>query len=189
MREDYIEQYGIDGTREIQLDVAPLMSGKIKISTITPSNYPWNGTYFKGIPIQIEAIADSGYIFSHWDANPIITNVQNPVFTTSLTTSNFNFTANFIPDPTAGFGAQKSPGVCVYPNPANLQFTINTGNIKNEAEYIELMAMDGRIVLSQGVEKTNSIVQVNCASIPSGIYSLRVFGKNGVSMRNVAIRH
>jgi hypothetical protein len=189
MREDYIEQYGIDGTREIQLDVAPLMSGKIKISTITPSNYPWNGTYFKGIPIQIEAIADSGYIFSHWDANPIITNVQNPVFTTSLTTSNFNFTANFIPDPTAGFGAQKSHGVCVYPNPANLQFTINTGNIKNEAEYIELIAMDGRIVLSQGVEKTNSIVQVNCASIPSGIYSLRVFGKNGVSMRNVAIRH
>lgn len=189
LREDYLAQYSIAGTREVNLDIAPAQSGKIKISTIIPVSYPWSGAYFKGIPIQLEAIADSGFIFSHWDANPNISNVQNPVFSTNLMTNNFNFKANFIPDPTAGFGALKSTGICVYPNPANLQFTINTGNITHDVEFLELMSMDGRIVLSQGVEKSNSIVQVNCASIPSGVYLLRVFGKNGISMRNVAVRH
>jgi hypothetical protein len=165
------------------------MSGKITISTITPSTYPWNGTYFKGIPIQIEAIADSGYIFSHWDANPIITNVQNPVFTTSLTTSNFNFTANFIPDPTAGFVSNKSEGILVYPNPANTNITIKLNEDIQAIEHVELVAMDGRIVLNKAVSNHAGIVQLDCTLIPSGIYSIRVIGQNRIKVLNVAIQH
>ena len=48
-------------TKDIQLNVFPSKFGIIKIGTIIPSDYPWNGVYHGGCPIDIEAIADSGY--------------------------------------------------------------------------------------------------------------------------------
>lgn len=51
--------------------------GLVKINTIivdknlkganSPNPYPWEGIYFKNIPIRLEAIDTDGYRFSHWD--------------------------------------------------------------------------------------------------------------------------
>lgn len=189
LREDYLEQYGIPGLREVNLDVAPMQSGRIKISTITPSEYPWNGTYFKGIPIQIEAIADSGYIFSHWDANPIITNVQNASFTTNLMTSNFNFTANFIPDPTSGISQNVDGGMLVFPNPANNNLTIKLMREEYRVERVEIIAMDGKLVLSESSELNGNYLEINCSQLSSGIYMARIYSNGHINSVKVTIRH
>jgi len=189
LREDYLEQYGIPGLREVNLDVAPMQSGRIKISTITPSEYPWNGTYFKGIPIQIEAIADSGYIFSHWDANPIITNVQNASFTTNLMTSNFNFTANFIPDPTSGISQNVDGGMLVFPNPANNNLTIKLMREEYRVERVEIIAMDGKLVLSESSEMNGNSLEINCSQLSSGIYMARIYSNGHINSVKVTIRH
>ena len=34
-------------------------------------NPVWSGTYFKGIPISLEAIAKDGYQFSHWEGTDL----------------------------------------------------------------------------------------------------------------------
>ena len=53
---------------------------------------PWEATYFNGVPIELTAVPNSEYIFSHW-AGPGI--VYEPTLTLTLS-SNINFTAVFI---------------------------------------------------------------------------------------------
>ena len=73
------QSLNLQGQKNIQLDVSPSNSGKINISTVTPENYPWNGVYHGGCPIDITAIPDSGFRFSHWENNPIINNMGSTV--------------------------------------------------------------------------------------------------------------
>jgi hypothetical protein len=78
-QKDHILQYfDIDTTIRIQLDVDNPMEGTIRINTIqirsgTPgvndNPYPWAGQYFKGVPVEIEAIPEDGYEFSHWEGS------------------------------------------------------------------------------------------------------------------------
>lgn len=54
------------GENSVTLAVAPEGAGVIKISTIIPEKYPWNGVYFNNVPVIITAIPNSGYAFSNW---------------------------------------------------------------------------------------------------------------------------
>ena len=65
----YIEEFNLDTLVTIQLDVDSVIHGTIKINTIIPDSLPWQGIYFDGNPVEISAIADSGYLFSHWSSN------------------------------------------------------------------------------------------------------------------------
>ena len=75
-----------------------LSSCKINISTVTPENYPWSGVYHGGCPINITAIPDSGFTFSHWENNPIINNMgvhEQPEIIGANLNSNYTFKAFF----------------------------------------------------------------------------------------------
>ena len=87
----------LSGQKDVELNVMPSNSGKINISTITPKDYPWNGVYHGGCPINIQAIADSGYVFSHWDNNNIINsnNLNNEILESIELDGDYIFTANF----------------------------------------------------------------------------------------------
>lgn len=92
------QSLNLQGQKNIQLDVSPSNSGKINISTVTPENYPWNGVYHGGCPINITAIPDSGFTFSHWENNPIINNMgvhEQPEIIGANLNSNYTFKAFF----------------------------------------------------------------------------------------------
>lgn len=65
--------FSLSGQVTFTLDVQPEGAGRIHISTIEPKteNYPWSGVYFKGVPVQITAIANPGYTFDHWSPNSL----------------------------------------------------------------------------------------------------------------------
>jgi hypothetical protein len=96
--------FGLTRQLNVELDVSPVNSGKIKISTITPDSYPWNGIYFDGVPVTITAIPNPGYKFKNWDNNGLITELTNPVFSKNINLSNKVFKANFETN-TLPFGA------------------------------------------------------------------------------------
>ncbi len=48
------------------LEVVPSNAGRIKISTIIPTKYPWKGVYFNGVPVTITAIPNPGYTFNYF---------------------------------------------------------------------------------------------------------------------------
>lgn len=72
------EYFGIDSDVTITLDVNDDQQGLLRINTIDicgdtlgidEAPYPWDGIYFHGIPIEVEAKAHPGYVFSHWEGD------------------------------------------------------------------------------------------------------------------------
>ena len=86
-RQHIRDLFGIDSDVTITLDVNNDEQGLVRINSIdickdTPgideAPYPWDGIYFQGIPIEVEAKALPGYVFSHWEGDaegtePILT--------------------------------------------------------------------------------------------------------------------
>lgn len=70
-RQHLRQQFNLQETAELSVEANPL-HGSIRVNTLylqTPQG-PWKGRYFKGIPIEVEAIANPGYRFSHWEGLP-----------------------------------------------------------------------------------------------------------------------
>ena len=63
------ETLALDGSLEIGLDVQPVNTGKIKLNTIIPENYPWNGVYFNNCDLELVAIPNQGNEFLYWMDN------------------------------------------------------------------------------------------------------------------------
>lgn len=87
--------FALTGQVTYTLDVQPAGAGRIHISTIEPGTetYPWSGVYFKGVPVQITAIANPGYTFDHWAPNSL------------FQTNNYNESLNITPTINAAFTA------------------------------------------------------------------------------------
>lgn len=73
-----LSYFQLDGTFTIDIDVSDASHGFVEVNTIEihPSTvgvpnqpYPWNGDYFQNIPIQLKAIPEPGYTFSHWSGD------------------------------------------------------------------------------------------------------------------------
>ncbi len=95
----YIEEFNLDTLVTIQLDVDSTIHGTVKINTIIPDSLPWSGIYFDGNPVDISAVPDSGYIFSHWQTNTTISGVDTlkQFLTVNVDTNDF-FKAFFMVD-------------------------------------------------------------------------------------------
>jgi len=70
------EFFNLGDSIPFQLDVSDNSHGFIRMNTVNVNSttpgvssvpYPWNGFYFNGIPIELEAIPYKGYAFSHWE--------------------------------------------------------------------------------------------------------------------------
>jgi hypothetical protein len=87
--------FALSGQVTYTLDVQPAGAGRIHISTIEPNSesYPWSGVYFKGVPVQITAIANPGYTFDHWSPNAL------------FQTNNYNDSLDIVPTINTAFTA------------------------------------------------------------------------------------
>ncbi len=68
--------------------------GKVKINNISISEFPWQGYYFKNIPIELEAIPNLGFKFNGWSD----TSVSNDQKITLNMTADFAIHPIFVPD-------------------------------------------------------------------------------------------
>ncbi len=76
VRQHLITQFGLSGFANLTLDMQPRGAGEFQLNSLrinenTPGTqstnlYPWKGIYFRGVPIQIEAIPRPGYRFVGW---------------------------------------------------------------------------------------------------------------------------
>ncbi|TAH40730.1 MAG: T9SS type A sorting domain-containing protein [Bacteroidetes bacterium] len=86
-RAHIVSEFSLNSQVTLTLNVSPAGAGRIQISTITPTTYPWNGIYFNGNPVTLTAIPNPGYSFDHFRSN-IVINSNN--FNQSVT---YNFTS------------------------------------------------------------------------------------------------
>lgn len=98
------QQFTLSGQTTVNLNVASNKNaGRIKISTIYPTPYPWQGIYFRGIPVKLSAIENPGFTFVSWtinDGNSTTTQTTRDI-TLTFTTSSITITANFSGNATA----------------------------------------------------------------------------------------
>ncbi len=95
-RQHFVGQFGLQGTNEITLNAPPTSTGRLRLNSIDEvphSNGPWKGIYFRGVPIELEAIPQPGFSFAGWTELPGLTN--NPV--TLALNGNFTLTPAFVP--------------------------------------------------------------------------------------------
>ncbi len=72
-----MQHFGIDTTVSVTVKPCSGDMGYIRVNSVdvkpsTPGitgDESWTGTYFYGIPVEVEAIPSEGYIFSHWTGN------------------------------------------------------------------------------------------------------------------------
>ncbi len=101
-----VNYFALQGTSEITLDTPQPVRGRVRINSLTiepqlpgvpdPRRpYPWTGTYFQGIPVEIEAIPKAGFRFSHWEGNLAGEDAE----VTIEPPEELSATAVFLPDP------------------------------------------------------------------------------------------
>ncbi|MBL7963975.1 MAG: CotH kinase family protein [Flavobacteriales bacterium] len=66
IQDGLVDCYDLEGPYNVVFNVNPPLSGQIKINSLTPPTYPYTGVYYGGINTSLEAIASTGYVFSHW---------------------------------------------------------------------------------------------------------------------------
>ncbi len=88
----------ISGPYDLTIIVQPPGSGEVQLSSLTPINYPYVGTYFGGVNITLDANAFQCFEFDHWTiANDTIfpTDTSENIFFTM--SSNDTITVFFSP--------------------------------------------------------------------------------------------
>jgi hypothetical protein len=166
---------------DLTLNVYPEGAGKIHISTITPETYPWQGVYFNGVPVKIEAIAAEGYIFINWGNNGIITDTLNPVFLDTLNAETINFDAYFDYFTTAAKTVtQGVSNFSFFPNPAlNKLYLINNTDHSPSNITFHIMDLSGKIITEGNLSNVNKESIIDIKSLPASLYLMQLFDSNG----------
>ncbi|MDX1700699.1 MAG: CotH kinase family protein, partial [Melioribacteraceae bacterium] len=85
------ERFRLGSIVNIKLNISKGNSGKIKINSIVPQEYPWDGDYFAGTKIKLIALPNPGYKFIGWSgiSNSILDTISVEIANYSEITANY----------------------------------------------------------------------------------------------------
>ncbi|MFT5646101.1 MAG: hypothetical protein ACI976_000779 [Aureispira sp.] len=170
MKEYVVSQFAeVTDTSDITLDVLNNTGGIVKINTIDIDEntmgvvgqaYPWTGTYFAGIPVQLIAKPHPGYEFVEW----LGTGLTNDSLELAFAGDTF-LTAVFAPI------ADTIQGVFINEVLAKNNFTV-ADNYGEYDDFIELYNVGNRTIDVSGLYLTDRIDNKAKWEIPAGVDSL-----------------
>ncbi|MFO7873418.1 MAG: CotH kinase family protein [Bacteroidales bacterium] len=72
MRQYMAEEFNLGDLASLSVDIEHPAQGNVRVNTIEVegSKETWTGEYFKGLPVELEAVPSTGYRFSHWEGLP-----------------------------------------------------------------------------------------------------------------------
>jgi hypothetical protein len=186
VRDDIQFHFNLPNQVDVTLDVFPEGAGKIHISTVTPDEYPWQGVYFNGIPVKIQAIANTGYTFLHWGNNALISDTLNASFVDTLTTSSVDFNAYFEKIDDVGMSDfEKSSNWTIYPNPANSQlFVKNENPAFGKTFTYQIADLTGRTISTGNLSNSNASNRIEINNLAPSVYILRI-SENGKHAKQI----
>lgn len=179
---NHIEQsLDLNGQYTISLNVLPEGSGKIKISTVEPENYPWQGVYFNGCPVLITAEPNEGFEFSFWADNA---HLSGDTFDSVLNINFFLddiFIANFTP--VLSVDDAKEEEVQIFPNPSTGILFLEVPN--NQWNSFQISNSQGKIILESSAPIGRN--RIDLTQFSDGLYFVELFGKNGDFLEKIII--
>ena len=164
---------------DLTLNVYPEGAGKIHISTIEPSVYPWQGVYFNGVPVKIEAIAADGYSFLNWGSNNLIVDTLNGIFNDVLNTTEVSFDAYFQLSVDAIKDAKEKTDFSLFPNPAKNYLQIINGGKKQVGKLqYQVVDLTGRMMQSGILDGGKDKMTIDVQSLNPSVYILKIMDAN-----------
>lgn len=126
IKNQLISEFGLNGsdTANITIGVAPasIGKGKVKLNSLKPTDQYWSGTYLKSNPIEIEAIAEPGYVFHYWSPSlSFVADSNNMVMIKSVSSGDM-LIANF----------KEAPKIAI------TELNYKSDPTRNSADWIEL---------------------------------------------------
>jgi len=177
-------QFNLEKKVQVQLAIEPAMSGEIHLNTIQPSSYPWSGTYFDGVPIELQPKPKTGFVFSHWLPASNIPDTLSDSLVVNVTQQTQTFTAVFKAAPLAPDG----PDIhfSVQPNPSNGLFSIISDNktVAKTCDF-EVYDLQGRRILKGPVSQSNETT-IDLTAQQAGIYWISIY-KGEERLENLSI--
>lgn len=167
-REHILEYFDLEATYNLTLNISNTEHGYIHLNTIDilPSTdgvnegaYPWEGVYFKDVPIQLKAIPNEGYVFSHWSGD--IGSLKSEISIRSK--ENLSVKANFV---LASEFIKEEVDIIVYPNPTTDILKVFA---QEDLVKYKIYCLNGRKALEGYYRK-----EINISLLVPGVYVLEV---------------
>ncbi|MGQ8336751.1 CotH kinase family protein [Sunxiuqinia sp. A32] len=97
----YRDYFSISQNQEVNISISGSNDAEVLVNTVIIDQFPWEGVYFNQIPIELTAIAPSGYQFVRWEGeySSNEAKIQIPMDTDADVTAVFEHTQ---PDVNAG---------------------------------------------------------------------------------------
>lgn len=129
------------------------------------------GKFHEGELVELTAISNPGYVFTHWSENDTLVTTDSVYSFTAMDTRTLK--ANFELETGTGLTAQNA-GVAIYPNPANQHLTVSieTHLLHNSNTQIEIINLYGQQVLQQTLLQDKTTLDTS--QIPAGSYIYRL---------------
>ncbi len=184
----------ISGTTNITVNLNPSNRGEVAFSTVNVDNASFTGTYFRGIPIPVQAFPDRGYVLNSWSG---ALNGDNPLESLTVFGGSSNITANFVKGSTTtqpivineiNYNSPDSPNpedwVELY-NPNNSAVNISGWYFEDEGDNFfglpknTIIPANGYLVLAEDLESFQSVYPNVTNVIGSFGQDPRGFGLSG----------
>jgi len=94
LRSHFVSRLKLSGTVQIVLNVSDKTAGGIRVNSLNLKTFPWTGTYFKGVPVEVAALPNPGYRFAGW-SDP---GLADSIAVSISTVKSLYLTARFEPD-------------------------------------------------------------------------------------------
>jgi hypothetical protein len=175
--------FGLQNQVEVTLNVEPEGSGKIRISTVEPDSYPWNGVYFNGVPVKIEALPADGFAFINWDHNSLIDDTLNPIFNDTLKAQATQFTAYFA-NTTSTNELPETSEFIIFPNPAQDDLLVLAPHkLKGVSLIYTIINANGTVVKNGSFQSHSNQIRINTKLLPAGVYQISIMSSHSVIER------
>ncbi len=158
------------GTTQVTLAVHPPGAGTLRWSTLQLDSLhlPWTGTYFKGVPIPVRAIAQPGWHFVRW--SELAWGTEDSIHV--LLPPDAHIVAEFARDSLISDTSEEYlPLITVQPNPSDDFFRIETEQIPDQWFLYDAA---GRSVATPAVWTTGAPGQyeLRLHHLPDGVYTV-----------------
>ncbi len=168
---DHIQnRFALPQQVDVTLDVLPAGSGKIHISTIQPTEYPWTGVYFDGVPVKIEAIANPGYEFAYWDNSSLINDILDSVWEGNISLNTAQFTAHF--QSNVNVTEQEESVFRIYPSPAQDYIQVVAENQFRGLSY-SIFDIQGKLIHIGNMQNQGS-TRIDVSQFSAGMYAIQI---------------
>ncbi len=182
----WVSCYNVTGPYEVTVNADPVGSGSVKLNSLIHTQLPWTGTYFGGVDMKMEGIANPTYQFANWtsdsstfapSATAVITNV-NLAHTDSIV-------AHFLTVGLPELLTFNTPIISAYPTVTSSNVTIQYSLPEATPVSLKLYSILGTQIAQINDPEAitasgNHMATVNLSksNIPAGIYILEFIAGN-----------